>query len=47
MGVLIVALFIVGVILAAIDEMTAQGKSLTAWGVIAIGLGLIVWRLIA
>ncbi len=39
---LILALFIVGVILAAIDEATSQGKNLTDWAIIAIGIGGII-----
>jgi hypothetical protein len=40
--VIAIALFIVGIVLAAVDEMTANGRSLTAWGVIAIGIGLLI-----
>ena len=36
-----VLLFIVGLILAAIDEVRARGQSLTGWAVILICIGLL------
>lgn len=34
-------LFLVGLILAAVEEFQAQGRSLVGWAVIAIAIGLI------
>jgi hypothetical protein len=36
-----VVLFVVALILAAVDEFRAQGQSLTDWAVILIGIGLL------
>jgi hypothetical protein len=36
-----VVLFIVALILAAVDELRARGESLTAWAVILIAIGLL------
>jgi len=35
-------LFIVALILAIVDEVRAQGQSLTAWAVILIAIGLLL-----
>jgi len=40
-----VLLFIVGLILAAIDEVRARGQSLTGWAVILVCIGLLWGRL--
>jgi hypothetical protein len=36
-----IVLFIVALILAAIDEIRARGESLTAWAVILVAIGLL------
>jgi hypothetical protein len=41
-----VLLFVIALIFAAIDEIKAQGQSLTAWAVILISIGLL-WGHIA
>jgi len=45
LSVIILVLLIVGVVLAAVDEATHQGRNLTDWAVISIGIGLIIWRI--
>jgi hypothetical protein len=44
-GTLIVALILVGLILAAVDQLHARGQSVTDWAVIAASLALLLWRL--
>jgi hypothetical protein len=34
--------FVVGTVLAAVEEIRAQGRSILAWGVIALGIGLLL-----
>lgn len=45
MAIVIVALFIAGLVFAAVEEIQSQGKSLVGWAVILIAIGLIIWRL--
>lgn len=42
---IILALLVAGLILAAIDEVRAQGQSLTTWAVILLAIALLVGRL--
>ena len=44
MGTLVTALFIVGLVLAIVDQIRAEGKSVTDWAVIAVALGLVLLR---
>jgi hypothetical protein len=36
-----VVLFVIALILGAIDELRARGESLTAWAVILVAIGLL------
>ena len=36
-----IVLFVVALILAAIDEVRAQGQSLTGWAVVLLSIGLL------
>lgn len=38
-------LIVVALVLAAVDEIRAQGQALTSWGVIALSVALLVGRL--
>lgn len=44
-GVLIVVLILIGLLLAAVDQLKARGQSVTDWAVIAASLALLLWRL--
>ena len=44
-SILVLALIVVGLILAIIDQVQARGASLLAWAVIAIAAALLIGRL--
>lgn len=44
-GVVVLALFIVALVLAIIDEANNQGRAILTWAVIALAVGLLVSRL--
>ena len=43
--VLILALVIVALVLAAVEEFKVQGQDLVGWGVIALSAAILIWRL--
>ncbi len=43
-GTIALVLFIVGLLLGAIDVVRSKGESLTAWAVVAVAAGLILLR---
>jgi hypothetical protein len=45
MSTIILILLIAALILGIVDEFRAQGQSLTAWGVIALAVALLLDRL--
>ncbi len=41
---IVLVLYIIGLLLGAIDVLRSKGESLTAWGLVAVAAGLILLR---
>ncbi len=42
---IVLVLFIIGLLLGAIDVFRSKGESLTAWGLVAVAAGLLILRI--